>query len=127
MVNRGEGPCHECGKPQTVKTFDEANDVLRSWARTAPKGGGYDKCDFVVTYDNGDTYSGRFDLTEEHRTGSRLLEDHMRSMVRFYSGNGKPAHMTEERYRTYLASEHLAEPIREYVKFGETCQIGDQP
>lgn len=126
-LNRGEGPCHECNKPRTVATFREATAILQSWALTAPKGGGYDKCDFTVSYDNGDTYSGRFDLTNDHRIGAFLLEGHMTSMVRFYSGRGRPPHMTEERYRAYLACEHIKEPAREYAEFGDKCQIGDKP
>ena len=34
----------------------EAQNVLRRWGRTAPKpGGGYDKTDFKVTFEDGET------------------------------------------------------------------------
>lgn len=125
-VERCEGPIAECSRiPTTVRTFREANDVLRRWALSAPAMGGYDKCAFVVDYGNGDTYSGRFDLKREHLSGSFLLEDQMRSMVRFMSGEHCPPHMTVERYRNYLAT--VGDAAKEYAEFGAKCQIGDTP
>jgi hypothetical protein len=30
-----------------------ANDILRAWSRSAPKTGGYDKCDFIIVFEDG--------------------------------------------------------------------------
>jgi hypothetical protein len=123
-LNRAEGPVALCGE-RSVRNFAEANDVIRSWARTAPKGGGYDKCDFKVSYDNGDTYSGRYDMTYDDVCGADMLQKHIRSNVDFYSGKSRPLHMDEKRYRAYLALEYVAEAAAQLVAFGEACEIGD--
>jgi len=49
---------------------------LRSWARTAPEGGAYDKCDFAIRWQGGCTYRGRYDLQRESdgRLGSQARE-----------------------------------------------------
>jgi hypothetical protein len=43
--------------------WNEAAEVLIRWRRTAPAGRGYHKVAFVVTYADGETYSGRYDMT----------------------------------------------------------------
>jgi hypothetical protein len=63
--------------PVTVTTWAEANAILRSWARTAPgPGQGYHKCDFTVTWADGETYNGRYDL-EGRETETADLEAHI--------------------------------------------------
>ena len=124
-INRGEGPIASCGKPLTVATFLQANHILSLWAQTAPAGGGYDKCDFRVAYDNGDTYSGRIDLVRDDFMRSRLLEKHMVETTTFYAGRRCPAHLTEEKYRAFLSREDMKEACQEYAAFLDTCQIGD--
>lgn len=103
-VNRGEGPSRE-------------------WAFTAPSGGGHDKCDFVITFDNGDTYSGRYDLTREDASRSNLLVTHMTEIVSFMSGARCPPHLPEERYRNFLDSR--PELQKQYRLLADTCHIGD--
>ena len=85
-VNRAEGPCDECFSmifyvgavaPQLadkhfngaclvpVKADEIAKAVLdqfRKWGYSAPKEGGYDKCDFEVGWEGGEVYNGRFDM-----------------------------------------------------------------
>lgn len=44
----------------------QANAVLREWKWTAPHSSeGYDKVDFTVTWPDGETYEGRFDMTRD--------------------------------------------------------------
>jgi len=100
-LTRGEGPSNECGKPQTVDSFDAADAVLQNWSRNAPEHGGYDKCDFLITWPDGDTYSGRYDL-KHYRTERPSLARHMVDMVDFYTGKGCPAHMSEAAYTNHL-------------------------
>ena len=64
-LDRAEGPTHLCGKV-IVSDFASANLRLATWALTAPKSGkGYNKIDFKVTWEDGETYEGRYDLNQE--------------------------------------------------------------
>lgn len=61
-LTRAEGPTRECGKKQIATNWIDADKILKHWARNAPDSGGYYKCDFAVTYDDGEVYTGRYDL-----------------------------------------------------------------
>ena len=99
VIDRAEGPRAYCGK-KTVETIDEANKLLRQHARTAPKTGqGYDKCDFVITFADGETYDGRFDLQSD---GLPYLEDHIHDFLMCYSGLRKPRRWTEAEYSVVI-------------------------
>lgn len=82
--------------------MDLADAVLREWALTAPASGGYDKCDFIITWEDGETYEGRFDLTREDRRRSDLLEKHVWESLTFSAGVRKPSHLSKEDYERYL-------------------------
>lgn len=58
-----EGRIEDCDKPTSVSSYTEANNTLLMWSVNAPKTGGYKKCSFVVTYEDDNTYSGRYDLS----------------------------------------------------------------
>lgn len=64
VVVRAEGPNELCGswtfKGPTAE--DEANKKLRQISLTAPKGGGYDKCDVTVTLSSGEEFTTRHDV-----------------------------------------------------------------
>jgi hypothetical protein len=47
---------------QGPRAWGLAATELRRWARTAPEGGCYDKCDFEVLWEDGTSYRGRYDL-----------------------------------------------------------------
>lgn len=83
VIIRAEGPTALCGKPQRAGSWIEANTILRQNARTAPKGGAYDKHDFTVTFDDGETYQGRYDL---HFEGPYDLAGHVRDMIGYLAG-----------------------------------------
>lgn len=64
-LHRAEGFQHEittvdCGGPNP---WQEAQETLRRWARTAPDDGSYHKCDIAVHYADGERFSFRHDLT----------------------------------------------------------------
>lgn len=127
-VHRGEGPQSECdGKWHAFSTFREAEILLSKWAQTAPKKGGYDKCDFKVTYEDGETYDGRADITHEHRFGYSLSR-HMNDFLTFYAGTRCPPHMKQEDYEAFLARERRGgeESIQKSAaEFLAKYQIGD--
>lgn len=91
-LRRAEGPSDLCTDWQDYSGFPAANDQLKTWAETAPIGGGYDKCDFEVIYkepftrdeEDPDIYEGRFDLQRQHAQGANLLQEQMREVVLSY-------------------------------------------
>ena len=102
-ITRAEGRIDEC-YTITVRTFAEAAAILGVWSQTAPEGGAYDKCDFVVTWKDGETYKGRYDLKNEPGA-THCIKEHISKHVRFYAGLWCPEHLTPERYRQFLDRE----------------------
>jgi hypothetical protein len=84
-ITRAEGPTAECNKPRTASSWLEANFALRCWASTAPENGGYDKCDFKVEFEDGETYEGRYDLVH-YRKENPDLARHVRDFCRYLAG-----------------------------------------
>lgn len=97
-LERWEGLVDECGQPETVGSFAEADAVLLRWSDTAPEHGGYNKCGFVITWPDGDTHTDRFDLVH-HRRERPSLRDHISGQAEFWLGTGCPMHMGEQEYR----------------------------
>ena len=68
FLKRGEGPNELfdideltgklVGPTETVTTMEEADKVLRSWSYAVSEGAGTDKCDFIISYKDGETYEG---------------------------------------------------------------------
>jgi hypothetical protein len=84
-ITRAEGLISECDKPETATTWPAANAILRRWSETAPKTGGYDKCDFDVVFEDGQIYSGRYDL-QHWSIEAPDLAKHVRSFISYLSG-----------------------------------------
>jgi len=113
---RVEGFEDEC-VTVVVPTLEEASRVLGRWARTAPEGGCYDKCDFAVTWADGEKYEGRVDLEHKHVGGYDLL-GHMRDFAGFLAGVLKPAWMDDALWET-ARERHLdqrAEALALYAR-----------
>lgn len=98
-LERAEGPISECGASvmveasETLDAWGEANVKMAGMAISAPKGGGYDKMDFTITFADGGTYSGTYDLKSAERPN---LKRHVRDFVQCYAGLMEmPAHMLE--------------------------------
>lgn len=92
---RAEGPTSECDKPKDVTSFLEANSALYRWSTSAPKHGGYDKCDFWIEWEDGEKYEGRYDLTHWTKETPDLGR-HVRSFVGYMAGTKKPLWMKPE-------------------------------
>jgi hypothetical protein len=119
-ITRGEGLITECGKTYTVHTWEEANRVLQRMAMTAPDRG-YDKTDFEVTYTDGETYTGRYDL-KRHDVQLGDLGRHIRQICEFNAGLYCPSHMTPEQYQRILDRDK--ELVKEYKRFLDNYEIG---
>ena len=101
-LNRAEGPCASCG-PCTFEGPDAMRDAQRqmySWGITAPDpGNGYDKCDFIVTFEDDDTYQGRYDLQSTGLNDSgETIGQQMVNFVSFLAGLMRPAWMNDKEW-----------------------------
>ena len=70
-INRAEGLTREVGIEHKAKTIEEANEILRKIARTAPKKG-YHKTDFLIVWDDGLDYKGTYALKHNSIEPSNL-------------------------------------------------------
>lgn len=61
-ITRLEGPASRVDRTHKATRWSECWGILRTEASTAPEGGGYDKHDFIVTFADGFSYRGRYDL-----------------------------------------------------------------
>lgn len=116
-ITRGEGPSHQCGKQHLFETFKKANSKLWDMSLTAPKEGGYDKCDFRITNEaTGFDYRGTYDL-KHHSVEAPDLQRHIIGYLRFYGGTACPSHMTDEQYRAFI--DTTPERLQEYLQAAE--------
>lgn len=113
-ITRAEGPAPPCGRPVICRrekrpgtgiegsifcddwecsAFLIAQSQFMIWGRTAPRNGGYDKCDFKVYWVDGHSYQGRFDLAWGGYGDGELFHDSFLSRLRFYAGlSPTPSH-----------------------------------
>jgi hypothetical protein len=103
VVTRGEGFTRECGTPHEVSSFADADRVLSTMARTAPEHGGYHKVDFVVTFADGETYRGRYDLKREDIGAYDAIGQQMVRYLKLAAGTYCPPHWSAEDHAGYLA------------------------
>jgi hypothetical protein len=101
-ITRAEGPTELCGILQTANTFEEASRILGSIAATAPDSGGYDKTDFIVEFEDGETYAGRADIKRGHLAGYDLRE-HIASFLGYLGGTRKPTHLNDTLWKQVCA------------------------
>ena len=111
-INRAEGPVDSCG----AKIF-EGDDALRlaqrqmaDWGITAPDpGDGYNKCDFVVEYEDGETYAGRYDLQSTgYGDDGQTIGGQMRQQLRFVAGDWRPAWCNDKEWDS-ICERHKGE------------------
>ena len=100
-LERAEGPS-PLDSPRTAPSFEEADRILREWAHTAPEGGGYNKIDFEIEWQDGETYKGTYDLKRQDEARANLIGSHVQEFLSFHSGLWCPAHMTREDCDRYL-------------------------
>lgn len=105
-LHRAEGLTREL-EDRTVYSYDEADKVLRGWARTAPKDGSVHKVDFQVLWtasdrDISETYSGTYELTYGDSAKSNLIGSHIQHYLAFHAGLFCPQHLSRADYEGYL-------------------------
>jgi hypothetical protein len=100
-MHRAEGFAHETVTAE-AKSYDEANDLLKAWAKTAPsRGKGYHKVDIVVRWSDGIDFGGTYTLKRDDVRKSKPIENWIRNRCATIAGLWKPAHMSAEAYRQY--------------------------
>jgi hypothetical protein len=115
LITRIEGPSNRCGKVQTCTGWSDANVTLRLNSTTVSKsGGGYDKHDFTVIFEDGTEYNGRYDLY--HWTLKRAdLAGHVRTFVQWCANNPKAEQMLTTvqiaAAKRFLATYDLEQPV----------------
>lgn len=128
-VTRAEGLTAEC-ITRTVGSLNDATSMLRQWSRSAPdaaKRGGYDKCDFTIEFTDGYEYKGRYDMQLDLREKDGTvvtLQRHVQSHCMFYAGLWRPAHLTKDRYRSFMATID-SEDIAAYREFLNHYDLGE--
>jgi hypothetical protein len=111
---RAEGPSHLCRKERNVPSLKEATWIIHDWATTAPKDGCYDKVDFTVTWEDGETYEGRFDMKYEHTAAANPIGEQMKEWIMFHFI--RPRWMTPEQYKGLGFTEEDEKMAREFLK-----------
>lgn len=115
-VKQGEGLHEDVGKEVGGPTFADANFALiRVCSRCEPEMLGCLKTDVLVTWENGESYKFTFDAKHERRFEVDLGKE-IRQNLQFHTGEWRPSHFTEEKYRQYLSEEdprikHAAERL----------------
>lgn len=125
---RAEGRPEEC-IALVVDSIEAADAVLLRWSETAPGGpgddlGGYDKCDFEITFEDGEKYEGRYDLVHWSKEMPSLAR-HVLSFLRFHAGLWCPPHLTPTQYEDALTrfEKFCGHDRDEYVAFLDKYEI----
>jgi hypothetical protein len=111
-----------------VTTWTEAENIILRICAMAPKDGSYWKTRFVVTWLDGEQYSGRADLT--HPTSKAYeggLAKHIRDYCTFLCGLRRPGHLSDAEYSGQLDTIYQRDPkIKETaLKFLTTYALSD--
>lgn len=101
VLERAEGLHEEVGKPHVVHTYEQADKILKKWAKTV-RGNAADKTDFVVIYRDGYNYNGTFFLQKKHIDGKGLLQTHMFEFTAYNAGINRPDHLKPDEYQDYI-------------------------
>tara|TARA_B100001758_G_C18248820_1_gene524690 strand:+ start:433 stop:897 length:465 start_codon:yes stop_codon:yes gene_type:complete len=78
----------------------EVQAFLFKWGKTAPKNGGYDKTDFRVTWDNGFSYEGRFDMEYGGLDAGQTFIKSLKGRMDYYKDMEYP------KWASYSKEEH---------------------
>lgn len=111
-ITRREGPTYRCDRTHKATRWSECWAILRGEASTAPEGGGYDKHDFTVTFADGFTYRGRYDL-KHWREDPLDLAAHCRAHLQWLA--------TDERAPALAGAGEVA-TARQLLQTHDFCQ-----
>jgi hypothetical protein len=123
-LNRAEGPTKLLTGPRTASSLEDADRIIKGWATSAPKDGGYDKVDFKVTWDDGEIYEGRYDMVYADSWKANI-GDQIRRFLSFYGGAECPYHMEQDKYEKTVAmlERRSGIPREQYLEFMKGREI----
>ncbi|TVY09926.1 LPD25 domain-containing protein [Paenibacillus cremeus] len=110
---------------QTVSTFAEAEEIILRIAYSKDTQG-YDKTKFCITWEDGNTYSGRIDVLASYRHKAAPLKEHIEGHCLFMMGDNKPSHYTQQDYESTLKAYGITDKEKaEYREFLDTYALVD--
>ena len=83
-------------------TWEEADLILRFWAKTSPGNGYFETCNFKVIFEDANTYSGTYTLKQQDSFNKDLLPKHIKKICE-ETGIAWDAQAFLERYDIPLA------------------------
>ena len=146
-LNRAEGPSNECGAVifyvgevapriedkhfagaclRPVKAGEITTEVLRqfrNWGYSAPQGGGYDKCDFEVGWEGGQSYNGRFDMQYGGTDGRENFWASLQGRLEFYSLRRRPVHFKDAHWANFCKVSKESGDDVEAAKMLDECDM----
>jgi hypothetical protein len=106
----------------TADTWEDFNTILSEIASEAPSGGAYHKTGFRITFEDGETYEGRYDV-QNIRCERPDVSDHVRRFVGYHSGLIRPSHLTEDDYAAHLKL-YGEETRRQWYELARCYDVG---
>lgn len=100
ILTRVEGPPKECVTKHAT-TLTHANIVLTAWSHSAPKEGGYHQVDFVLHYQDGELYEGRYHLVH-WAVEEPDLAQHVHDFVYLHAALWRPPSVPDWQYQGFL-------------------------
>ncbi len=61
-----------------LRTWEEADAILKLWAKTSSGNGCFETCDFRIVFEDGNSYSGTYYLKQQDAFLRNLLSNHIR-------------------------------------------------
>jgi len=145
-LNRAEGPSAKCGAVVFYRgseapvisdphfkgaTMVPASDIdlrvrrqIFEWGCSAPKNGGYDKTDFIVQWDNNQSYSGRFDMQYGGTENGESFWVSLKNRILFYAGLRRPAHFDDASWNDFIDRHKKDDIMKEALKMLSDCEMG---
>ena len=148
VVNRAEGPTEECGAVlfysgdvvpvdyddksghyrgavpvKCAAIMDEVQKQFTKWGHSAPDDDCYDKCDFKVVWENGESYEGRYDLQKGGTDGKEYFVQSLKNRVGFYACVRRPSHFNDKDWASHCARAESEGWKAETEKFINECEM----
>ena len=116
-------PFSESSQINTKKVFTSWDDAELHLRLATPPKLGYYKTDFLITFEDGAEYKGRYDIGDESG-----LRHHVVFIALTYSGRHKPYHFSDEQWEAFKKEntyESYGELLDKYeIEYERPEQIG---
>ena len=119
ILDRVEGRASELAERE-VRSFKEADLILREWAKTAPADRSYHKVDVVVEWENGQSIAHRFDLQSPDIARINLAED-FKTRLKYNAGLYCPPGISQQAY--FNAVYAMPEANKQAKRILKECQL----